>query len=321
MPTSRAPPSRPGAAAAWLLATRPKTLPLAAAPVVVGTAWAYGETACYRPDVLVAALVVSLAIQVGTNLHNDAADGRRGADRPGERLGPPRATASGWLSARAVMVGAVAAFAVALAAGLYLATVGGWPVLLVGAASLAAAVGYSAGPLPISRTAFGEVFAWLFFGVVAVAGTAWLHTAALAPGALLAGAVVGLPAAAVLVVNNTRDRASDAANGRRTFAVLFGPAASRWQYGLCLLVPVAAAPWLGPGAGWPGALAVAFAVPLVRRFRRMEPGPGMNDVLAATARFQLLYCLLLAAGWIFHGWSNPALVDVQVHNACRAAIF
>ncbi|MGB5588370.1 MAG: 1,4-dihydroxy-2-naphthoate octaprenyltransferase, partial [Gammaproteobacteria bacterium] len=192
--------SQPGVLQAWVLAARPRTLPLAVVPVVVGSALAYAEHQLFSPFVFFMAITVALLLQIGANLHNDVADFQRGADDPDSRLGPQRVTAEGWLPAALVRRIAMLTFLVAFLAGLSLISVGGWPILAVGVISVAAGLAYSGGPWPISHTCFGELVVWLFFGLVAVAGT-WYLQAGVSPGwsALAAGTVVGLPAAAVLV--------------------------------------------------------------------------------------------------------------------------
>ncbi len=280
---------------AWLAAVRPTTLGLSISPVLAGTALAVGDTGRFHLPVFGAALAAALLIQIGTNLHNDVADHRRGTDRPG-RAGPPRAVAEGWLSAAAVERGAWAAFFAAFLIGVYLAWVGGWPIVALGLASLAAGAAYSGGPRPLSSLPVGELFVLLFFGLAAVAGSYYLQTGAVTPRALLAGAALGSPAAAVLVVNNLRDREEDARSGRATLAVLLPVWGSRLEYTLLtlvpflLLVPLLPFPWLGlPLAALPVALA------LVRALWRLPPGRAFNGLLARTARLDLLLGLLFSS--------------------------
>jgi 1,4-dihydroxy-2-naphthoate octaprenyltransferase len=288
----------------WLAAVRPRTLPVAAVPVLVGSALAWRETGAWSFAVLLAAGLAALLIQAATNLHNDVVDYERGADLPGVRVGPPRATAEGWLSPAAVRSGAIGLFAAAAVVGAWLVALGGWPILVVGLASLASGWAYSGGPRPIAYSSLGEVFVWLFFGVVAVAGTYYLQSGALSASALAAGAVVGLPTAAVLVVNNHRDVEHDRLAGRRTFAVVYGGRASRGAYATYLLLPFAGA--LGMAfAGEPGWLAtlpvLPWALSLLRRFAAGGPGAAFNVLLADTARFQLAFGALAAAGLMVSG--------------------
>jgi 1,4-dihydroxy-2-naphthoate octaprenyltransferase len=288
----------PGTAGAWLQAIRPKTLPVSIVPVLVGSALAWSELGRFSIDVLVVAGLVSLLIQTGSNLYNDVADFERGGDDPAQRLGPKRAVAQGWLSARQVKTAALVSLAVAFFSGLYLVTIGGWLIFAAGVISIIAALAYSGGPRPIAYTPFGEVFVWLFFGLVAVGGTFYLQAGRqLSDFALLGGAIVGLPAAAVLAVNNTRDLESDRQSGRRTFAVLFGVSASRVQYALLLLIAFPLAIWLGGDSLWSflPLLALPMSGQLIRRFGVADSGSKYNQLLAATARFQVLFGVLLCA--------------------------
>jgi len=283
----------------WLGASRPRTLWVAVVPVLVGTALAGEDTGRISWVVFAVTMLAALLIQVGTNLHNDVADFERGADDPGTRLGPRRATAEGWLSPAAVKRAAVLAFSAAGLLGLWLAWVGGWPILAIGIASIVCAWGYSGGARPIAYSALGEVFVWIFFGLAAVAGSYYLQAGRFDAVALLAGGLLGMPAAAVLVVNNYRDRENDAHAGRRTFAVVFGPGVSRVEYGLLMLLPFTVLPLLaldgGRGWLWP-LLTLPWAILLVRRFLLEPVGPAFNKLLGDTARLQFVYGLLLCLG-------------------------
>jgi 1,4-dihydroxy-2-naphthoate octaprenyltransferase len=292
----------------WLAAIRPKTLTIALVPVLVGTTLAWAVLGTFDWVVMAAALAASAFIQVGTNMHNDVADCRRGADKPESRLGPPRVTAEGWLSAAQVERGVAGAFGAALLLGLYLVWIGGWPVLVIGLLSIAAGLAYSGGSVPIAYTSLGELFVWVFFGLVAVAGSYYLQVQDLNWLAVGAGAIVGMPAAGVLVVNNYRDLDHDRAVGRRTFAVQFGRRASQLEYALLMLAPFPALLALFPANymfndGWlilPW-LALPWALVLVRRFRTETPGPLFNELLAGTARFQLVFGLLFCLGVVCGG--------------------
>ena len=198
----------------WTMAARPRTLSLSMTPVVVGAALAWAIEGKFNAVVILAALTGSMFIQLGTNLHNDAADSERGGDGP-DRIGPPRVTASGLLNATAVKRGAAACFAAAALMGVYLVFVGGWPILLLGILSIASGWTYTGGPFPIAYTPLGELFVVTFFGVGAVCGTYWLCAACLSPAAIEAGLALGFLAGAVLLVNNYRDAEADARVGRR----------------------------------------------------------------------------------------------------------
>ncbi len=276
----------------WLMAARPRTLTIAVAPVLVGAAWAWGDGRRMRPLALLAALAAAMLIQAGTNLWNDVGDGVRGGDRP-TRSGPPRVTARGWATPREVRRAAVVCFAAAALLGLYLARVGGWPIVALGAASLLAGWAYSSGPWPLSHTPLGELFVVAFFGVGAVAGTVWLQGVAPTWPVLVLGVALGLPAAAVLMVNNHRDRDEDRAAGRRTLALVLGPRRSRVVYAALLLL----APLLMVLPGLPPRLVLALpllllALPLARRFR--AGGAALNPLLGQTALYQMALAVVLA---------------------------
>lgn len=280
-------------------AIRPRTLPLAATPVLAGIALAWAEGAAPQAFVALVTLATALLIQIGTNLHNDASDHERGNDRE-DRLGPLRVTAAGWAKSSTVRGAAYLGFGTAFGLGLYLAFVGGWPIVVIGLASLAAGLAYSGGRRPLSHTALGEGFVWLFFGVLAVAGSHWLQAHRLSPAAFVTGAALGLPAAAVLLVNNLRDVVADTRAGRRTLAAVLGDGLSRRLHAVLMFAPFLALPvlaWLLPGQYGPW-LALG-ALPLCRKVvRRMRDARGvaMNEVLAETARAQFVFGLLLAIG-------------------------
>jgi 1,4-dihydroxy-2-naphthoate polyprenyltransferase len=290
---------RSSAARIWLMAARPRTLPAAVAPVLVGTALAAtGDT--FKPLTFLAALVGALFIQVGTNLSNDYSDARRGADTE-DRLGPVRVTAGGLVPPRQVLIATYVAFGVAVLAGVYLIATAGWELLLVGAASILAGVLYTGGPRPYGYEGLGEVFVFLFFGVVAVAGSYFAQTEELDWEALVLAVPVGLLAAAILVVNNVRDLETDRRAGKRTLAVRLGRERARRLFvamvaGAFLSAPL---PWLlGSLSPWLllSWIAAPLAVPLVRIVRTRTDGPSLNSALARTGRLQLAFCVLLSAG-------------------------
>lgn len=287
---------------AWFLACRPKTLSVSLSPVLVGSAIAWHDAGALLWLPLLAAALGAALIQIGTNLFNDVGDFLRGTDTPA-RVGPRRATAEGWLSPRAVQAGAWLCFLLAFVCGIYLVAHGGWPIVAIGLASLAAGWSYTSGPRPIAYGPLGEIFVFVFFGLVAVGGSYYLQTLSLSAPALLAAALVGLHAAAVITVNNYRDRDGDAANGKNTLAVRLGRPATRRLYAAQLLAPYALLPLLG-GLGWPAALPLLSLPPalaLIRRFWRETPGPAFNAILAATAGLQLIFALLLALAFVLAG--------------------
>jgi 1,4-dihydroxy-2-naphthoate octaprenyltransferase len=281
----------------WLVAARPRTLPAAVAPVLVGTALA-GSEGTFRALPFVAALVGSMFIQIGTNLSNDYSDARRGADTE-DRLGPVRVTAGGLMPPRRVLVGTYVAFGIAVAAGLYLAAVAGWELLVVGGASILAGVLYTGGPRPYGYEGLGEVFVFLFFGIVAVAGSYFAQTQELRLEAVALALPVGLLAAAILVVNNVRDIDTDRRAGKRTLAVKLGRARARKLFmamvTVAFLVPpvliFSLSPWVL--LAW---ATLPLAPPLLRTVGTRTDGPALNEALAGTGRLLALYSLLLALG-------------------------
>jgi 1,4-dihydroxy-2-naphthoate octaprenyltransferase len=242
-----------------------------------------------------------MLIQLGTNLHNDAADSKRGGDGP-DRVGPPRATASGLLDGAAVSRGACACFAVAALMGAYLVWVGGWPIFLLGVLSILSGWAYTGGPFPIAYTPLGELFVVAFFGLGAVCGTYWLCTKSLGPAAVEAGLAVGFLTAAVLLVNNHRDAKADARVGRRTLAIIAGPMATSWIYAALMLVPFALLFPIGHalprGQAWPALVALPLAGLLINRFAHEPGGRGFNRILVQTVQIQFLFCLLLSLGLV-----------------------
>jgi 1,4-dihydroxy-2-naphthoate octaprenyltransferase len=283
---------------AWFLACRPKTLSVSLSPVLVGTAiaWHESHTVLWLP--LLAAALGAAFIQIGTNLFNDVGDFLRGTDTP-ERLGPKRATAEGWLTPGKVRAGAWLCFALAFICGIYLVAHGGWPIIAIGLASLAAGWAYTGGPKPIAYGPLGEVFVFIFFGLVAVGGSYYLQTLSLSPMALIAATLVGLHAAAVITVNNYRDLDGDAKNGKNTLAVRLGRPRTRHLYTAEILAPYALLPFLA-NLGWPAALpllTLPLAIRLIARFYREAPGPAFNDILAATAGLQFIFAILLTLGF------------------------
>lgn len=291
--------ARPSGLSLWIQAARPRTLTISLVPVMTGLAFAWAEARLFHPLVALATLLGAVLIQAGTNLYNDAADSERGLDTAG-RVGPPRVTAEGWASAAQVKRGAWACFGMAALIGVFLVVEGGWPILLLGALSILAGWAYTGGPLPIAYTPLGEMFVLLFFGVAAVCGTVWLQAGAVSGAALAAGAAIGLQAAAVLHVNNHRDRESDARAGRRTLAIVAGEDAATPIYAAFLL---SAFGFLAPiwtllphSAVWLALGALPLAVRAIRGFAAEPPGRGFNRFLAETARVQAVFGALLTLG-------------------------
>jgi 1,4-dihydroxy-2-naphthoate octaprenyltransferase len=281
------------------VAARPRTLPAAIAPVLVGTALA-GSEDVFKPLRFACALIGSVFIQIGTNLANDYSDARRGADTE-DRLGPVRVTAGGLMPPQRVLTGTYVAFGIAVAAGAYLIAVAGWELLVVGIASIAAGVLYTGGPRPYGYEGLGELFVFLFFGVVAVVGSYFVQVEELRWEAFALSVPVGLLASAILVVNNVRDVDTDRRAGKRTLAVKLGRERARSLFAAMVyvsyLVPVVLA--ATSDLSWWVLLPLAslpLAPPLVRTVRSRTDGASLNSALAGTGRLLAVYSVLLAAG-------------------------
>ena len=279
----------------WLAGTRPRTLPAAVVPVLIGSgvAFGYGSFSVWRA---LLALVVALALQVGVNFANDYSDGVRGSDE--QRVGPVRLVAAGLAPPRRVLAAAFGCFFVAGAAGLALAAVTSWWLVAVGAACIAAAWFYTGGPRPYGYNGLGEVFVFAFFGVVAVAGTAYVQMSAFSWLGLAASVPAGLLACALLMVNNLRDISTDTLAGKRTLAVMLGEARSRAAYVLTLLLPFGIAALLAFFR--PLTLITAVALPLarlpVRSVRAGAAGPALIKALGQTGRLQLAFGVAFTIG-------------------------
>jgi len=283
----------------WLMAIRPPTLPAAVGPVLVGLGVALG-LGVFRPLPAVAALAVALLLQIAANLANDLFDFRSGADTP-ERLGPPRAAALGLLGQRDLAAGIALVLGLAGLVGLYLVSVGGLAILLLGVLAAISAVAYTGGPWPYGYHGLGEVFVFLFFGLVAVGGTAHLQTDRWETLALVAGIPVGALVTAILVVNNLRDIATDSRAGKRTLAVLLGERGTVTEIVLLVIVAYLAPVLLAivGGAGLSVLLplvSLPLAVPLLREVRAGGDPRRLNPVLKGTARLSLVFSVLFAIG-------------------------
>ncbi len=283
------------AARDWIAGARPRTLPAAVVPVVVGSgvAFGYGHFSLWRG---VLALIVALALQVGVNYANDYSDGIRGTDEV--RVGPLRLVATGVAPPRQVRDAALGCFAVACVAGLVLAAVTNWWLILLGAAAVAAAWTYTGGRHPYGYHGLGEIAVFAFFGLAAVAGTAFVEMDSLPWLALAASLPVGLLACALLVINNLRDIPTDTSSGKRTLAVMLGDARTRTLYVACVVVPFAVAAAMAVAR--PLALLAFAALPLalapVRTVRHGATGPALIGALGMTGRLQLAFGALLTIG-------------------------
>ncbi len=283
----------------WIMAARPRTLLAAVAPVLVGTALSVTQRDL-RVGGFVAALLGAIFIQVGTNLSNDYSDARRGADTE-DRLGPVRVTAGGLVPPRRVLVATYLSFGAAVACGVYLIALAGPILLAIGAASILAGVLYTGGPRPYGYEGLGEVFVFLFFGLVAVTGSYYVQAEEVTWEAFALAVPVGLLAAAILVVNNIRDLETDRRAGKRTLAVRLGRPRARTLYGVMVYGAFISAlvPWaLGSLSAWLALVLVLVpaAIFLVRVVRSHTDGPTLNVALTRTGMLQLGFCVLLSAG-------------------------
>jgi 1,4-dihydroxy-2-naphthoate polyprenyltransferase len=283
---------------AWVMASRPKTLPAAISPVVVGAALAAANGGFALWPVL-AALLAALLLQIGSNLANDYFDAINGADTP-DRLGPTRVTAVGLISPAAMRAGMGIVFGLAALVGLYLVWVAGWPILIIGAAAILAALAYTGGPKPFGYIGLGDLFVFLFFGPIAVCGTYYLQTLSISTGAIIASLAMGALITAILVVNNLRDIESDRAAGKHTLAVRLGIQGTRTEYLLLILVAYAMPLILAATSGSPWLLAPLITLPRARHLivtiHHATDGPTLNAALAGTAQLGLLFAIAFSLG-------------------------
>ena len=283
---------------AWLLATRPKTLPAAAAPVIIGIGLALGE-GVFRPIPALAALAVALLLQIGANVSNDYFDYQKGADTD-QRLGPTRVTQAGLLPPQHVVAGMVVVFGLAGLIGIYLVLETGWLAALIGGLAILSALAYTGGPYPLGYHGLGELFVFLFFGLAAVAGTYYVQARAFSPAALWAALPAGLIADGILTVNNLRDLETDRVSGKHTLAVRLGERGAVVEYWVWLALAylsVAGAvltrvvtPWAL--LSW---LSIPLAISLARRVANIR-GRKMNMLLAQTGQLELIFAVLFAVG-------------------------
>ena len=284
---------------AWRIALRPKTLWIATVPVIVATCLAWSVAHAFDALVALIALCAAVLMQVVTNLQNDVGYFERGAET-GKRIGLPRATANGWLAPRAVKRAIVAAIVVANIVALPLMMRGGWPIVATSVASTLAALAYMGGPRPIAYTPYGELMVFVFFGLVAVCGAYYVQTGFFDAASTLAASAIGMHAAAVLLVNNFRDRGHDAVTGRRTLTVVLSPEAAIRVYGALLLAPFAltVALALAAGSAWYALpiVALPWAWGLARALRRTPGGSAQNALLFRTVMLEVAFGMLLAAG-------------------------
>jgi len=282
---------------AWLMATRPKTLAAAFIPVAVGTAVAFADGK-HSWAAAIAALIGAMLIQIGTNLANDYFDFKKGADTE-DRLGPTRVVQAGLLSETAVRNAMILTFFLSAMAGSYLVFVGGWPILVIGILSILSGVAYTGGPFPLGYNGLGDVFVFIFFGIIAVTGTYYVQALEWSVDALIASVPVGLLSVAILIVNNYRDMDTDVLAGKRTLAVRIGRKATKVQYALALLIPylIVAGQALTSKSAW--VLLPLVSIPLAgilfRDFITLD-GRALNPVLERTAKLLVVFGLLYTLG-------------------------
>ena len=283
----------------WLIAIRIKTLPAAISPVLLGTALAFHDGDS-NPFTFLMTLLAAVLIQIGANFANDVYDFEKGSDRE-DRLGPQRATQSGLISPLDMKKAMWKIFALAIGVGFYLAYVGGWPIVIIGLASIAAGIAYTGGPYPLGYHGFGDIFVFLFFGLIAVPGTYYLQTGSVTEFSLWLGAVMGMLATAILVVNNLRDRDADIISGKKTLVVRFGKTFSKIQFIMLVMLPFVLPFHLWRQWNKMSFLLTLFTLPIavhliIQLFN--NTGADLNKVLAGTARFLFIFTLLLSAGLI-----------------------
>lgn len=286
----------------WVMAARPRTLGAALAPVLIGTALAFGDGYRAWLAALAAALGATL-IQIGTNFANDYFDFLKGTDHAG-RLGPTRVTQAGLVSPQQVRNAFLITFALTAIPGLYLMYVGGWPILLLGLLSIASGILYTAGPFALAYIGLGDLFVLLFFGFVATAGTYYVQAQTVSPAVLWASVAPGLLSMAILTVNNLRDRTTDAASHKRTLAVRFGPTFARAEYLFCW-IGAALMPWLiyfltdhqAPFSLLASAV-ILMAIPAMKKVLALDSTPALNPILGQTNKLLLIYSLVFSVGWL-----------------------
>ncbi len=300
----------PGSLTIWVDALRPKTLWAAVAPIVMASAMCY-EAGNLHVLSLVIILLAALLIQIGTNLANDYFDFRKGTDTE-DRIGPTRVTQAGLVKPESVRTAFILVFSLAIILGGYLLVRGGWPILVIGITSVLLGFLYTGGPWPLAYIGLGDVFAFLYFGPVAVAGTWFVQALNWNPATILVGCAAGFFSAALLTVNNFRDIVSDKQGGKKTLAVRFGPRFARAEFIVCLggavVIPFLLVAFFG--ASWLVLMAVVPVVILFPSFfklMRQEPvatrefGDKMNNLLAQVGRLEMMYALLFSIGWIIPG--------------------
>lgn len=285
----------------WALAIRPKTLPAAVAPVLMGTAMAFGDGIGHIPTALVC-LLTALLLQIGTNLANDYYDFKKGADTV-ERVGPTRVTQAGLIPPARVKAAFIGTFALAVLASVWLMVRGGWPIAVLAGLAILAGIFYTAGRYPLGYLGLGDILVFIFFGPVAVAGTYYVQSLELNAAVILAGFAPGLMSVAILTVNNLRDIESDAKSGKKTLAVRFGRSFALSEYLFCMLgaavIPVFLYLLMQDHLPVLACVVIGLAaVPTIKTVLTRMEGVALNSALAATARLLLAYSILFSVGWV-----------------------
>ena len=287
----------------WIIAFRPRTLPAAVAPVVIGTAMAIGHGVQDYTMALVA-MFAAITIQIGTNLANDYFDFIKGADTP-ERIGPTRVTQAGLIAPSDVRNVMILVFALSAAACLVLMVHAGWLIAVIGVLSILSGIFYTAGPRPLGYMGLGEVFVLFFFGPVAVGGTYYVQSFEINWAVVVAGLAPGFLSMAIIAINNLRDRNTDCRVNKNTLAVRFGKNFAVYEYMISVLiaglVPIAVYVMTGERPWALLATGIIFtALPIFKVVLTKEDGPSLNNALASTGKLLLVYSVLYSIGWIIH---------------------
>ena len=284
----------------WILAARPKILPAAASPVILGTALSYHD-GIFHSFILLMTLLAAVLIQIGANFANDVYDFQKGTDRE-DRLGPQRATQSGLISPEKMKLAMWKIFAIAIFVGCYLAWIGGWPIVIIGLASIAAGIAYTGGPYPLGYHGWGDLFVFIFFGLIAVPGSYYLQSGFITHISLWLGVALGMLSTAILVVNNIRDMETDIVTGKKTMAVRLGKSFSQIEFSILVLIP-----FIIPLCMWwktrdnMSLLITLFALPIAGHLIIQlisKNGRELNEVLVGTARFLFIFTILFSLGLI-----------------------
>lgn len=285
----------------WLLAFRPKTLPAAIAPVMIGTAMAFGDGVQHFTTAFIC-LLAALAIQIGTNIANDYYDFIKGTDTI-QRIGPTRMTQAGLIQPSTMKLAFIVSFAAAVVLSIWLVNRGGWPIAVIGILAILSGILYTAGPYPLGYIGLGELFVFIFFGPVAVAGTYYVQSYEINMAVILAGIAPGLISVAILTVNNLRDIESDRTAGKRTLAVRFGRSFAVYEF-LCSIMAASLIPVLifclieDHKAILTCAGISLISVPTIKTVLTTSDGPLLNDALAMTGQLLMVYSVLFSVGWI-----------------------